>query len=142
MTAEREEGGGLGYLLVQAAHKWRNELAAALRDLDVTPPQLFVLMTLLRRAKRGEPLTQRELAQRTSTDANTTSQVVRALEARGLVVRAPHPTDSRAVALSLSDEGHALARECSVRVRGVNAHVFRRVDGAALAGQLRALLEG
>jgi len=135
------KGGGLGFLLAQAAQRWRNEVAGALRDLDVTPPQFFVLMTLLRERKRTSmPVTQRDVAERTGSDANTTSQVVRTLEARSLVVRATHPTDSRAVALSLSNDGAEIARQCSLRVRGVNERFFRGVDGSALAKQLGALL--
>jgi len=135
------KGGGLGFLLTQAAQRWRNEVANALRDLDVTPPQFFVLMTLLRERKRASsPVTQRDVAERTGADANTTSQVVRTLEARSLVVRATHPTDSRAVALSLSDEGLEVARQCSARVRTVNERFFRQADATALAKQLGTLL--
>ena len=137
-----KKGGGLGFLLVQAAQKWRNELTDELRDLDVTPPQLFVLMTVLRHAHHGgAPVTQRDVADKTRSDANTTSQVVRTLEARSLVVRAPHPTDSRAVALSLSHAGLELARECSLRVRTVNERFFRDAARPELAEQLALLVE-
>lgn len=136
------KGGGLGFLLVQAAQKWRSEVAEALRDLDVTPPQFFVLMTLLRQKNQGgAPLTQRDVADRTKADVNTTSQVVRALEARALLARASHPADSRAFVLSLTDAGHELARECSRRVRAVNERFFRDVDRGELAAQLGTLLE-
>jgi DNA-binding MarR family transcriptional regulator len=140
MTESR--GGGLGFLLAQAAQRWRNEVAGALRDLDVTPPQFFVLMTLLRERNRSNaPVTQRDVAERTGSDANTTSQIVRALEARALVVRGEHPTDSRAVALSLSSAGHDIAKECSLRVRGVNERFFRHVERDELSKQLAKLLE-
>ena len=135
------KGGGLGFLLAQAAQRWRNEVANALRDLDVTPPQFFVLMTLLRERKRtSSPVTQRDVAERTGADANTTSQVVRTLESRALVVRATHPTDSRAVALTLSDDGLEVARQCSQRVRTVNERFFRQADATVLAKQLGTLL--
>jgi DNA-binding MarR family transcriptional regulator len=141
VTDHGTHGGGLGFLLVQAAQRWRNEVSAALRDLDVTPPHFFVLITLLRQRKRqNTPLTQRDVADRTGADANTTSQVVRALEDRALLVRVRHPTDSRAIALSLTDEGLALARQCSLRVRTVNQQFFRNVEGASLAAQLTTLV--
>ena len=136
------KGGGLGFLLAQAAQRWRNEVSGALRDLDVTPPQFFVLMTLMRERNRtGTPVTQRDVAERTGADANTTSQIVRTLEARSLVVRGEHPTDSRAVALSLSDAGVDVARQCSARVRGVNERFFRHVERDELAEQLAKLLD-
>ncbi len=142
LTAEKiRGGGGLGFLLVQAAQKWRNEVAAALEDQDVTPPQFFVLMTLLHAQREGTPLNQREVSLRTRMDANTTSQVVRTLEARGLVGRATHPDDSRAVALSLSGDGLETAHACSQRTRAVNARFFRSVDARTLASCLKVLLE-
>jgi len=57
-----------------------------LRDAEVTPPQFFVLVALLRTAPReGSGITQRHVATRTRMDANTMSQIVRGLQRRGLL---------------------------------------------------------
>jgi DNA-binding MarR family transcriptional regulator len=134
--------GGLGYLLVQAAQAWRNQVAAGLRDVGVTPPQFFVLVTLLRTARReGSGITQREVAVRTRIDANTTSQIVRGLQRRGLLTRSPHPDDSRAVTLALTPAGTELARDCAVRVRAINTGFFASVDQPVLGGALTTLLQ-
>jgi DNA-binding MarR family transcriptional regulator len=135
-------GGGLGFLLIQAAQAWRNRVAARLSDTGVTPAQFFVLVTLLRHGRRTvAPLSQRQVADRTRMDVNTTSQVVRALAARGLLSRAPHPRDSRAVALTLTADGAALAQACAIRVREVNAAFFAGVDPGPLRAALRSLLQ-
>jgi DNA-binding MarR family transcriptional regulator len=143
MPAEQAgRDGGLGYLLIQAAQAWRNQVAAGLRDVGVTPPQFFVLVTLLRRSRRGGTgITQREVAARTRIDANTVSQIVRGLERRGLLTRSPHPDDSRAVTLALTTPGTELARDCAARVRAINTGFFAGVDPAVLGGALTTLLD-
>jgi DNA-binding MarR family transcriptional regulator len=134
--------GDLGYLLVQAAQAWRNRVADRLRDTGVTPAQFFVLVTLLRHERRrASPLSQRQVADRTRMDVNTTSQVVRALAGRDLIARASHPQDSRAVALTLTSDGTALARACAARVREVNAAFFAGLEPDPLRAALRSLLE-
>jgi DNA-binding MarR family transcriptional regulator len=122
-------GGGLGFALAQAAQVWRARLNEALSDLDVTAPQFFVLAALLHLHGRGEEApTQREIAERTGTDANTASQIIRGIERRGLVRRDPHARDSRALALSLTPEGLELARTCASRARALNDRFFADAD--------------
>jgi DNA-binding MarR family transcriptional regulator len=73
----------------------------------------FVLLASLTWLDEG-PVTQRRLAEHAATDPMMTSQVLRALEERGLVVRRPHPHDRRARALAVTRKGAALANR-SVR---------------------------
>jgi DNA-binding MarR family transcriptional regulator len=141
-TGTESGDGGLGYLLIQAAQAWRNRVAARLSDTGVTPAQFFVLVTLLRHGRRtSAPLSQRQVAERTRMDVNTTSQVVRTLAARGLLARAPHPRDSRAVALTLTTDGVALAQACAARVREVNTTFFADTDPGPLRAALQSLLK-
>ena len=108
--------------------------------MAVTPPQFFVLASLLHASsRRRAPLTQRALAERTGVDANTTSQVVRGLERRGLVARHPDARDSRALVCSLTAEGLALARLSTQRARALNGEFFAAVDGGALLHTLTGL---
>jgi DNA-binding MarR family transcriptional regulator len=116
-------GGGLGYALNSAAHAWRASLAARLADQEVTPPQFFVLAALL----HSRPARQAAVARAAGTDANTASQIVRGLERRGLVTRERDPADARALMLTLTDEGLAVARECAARARALNAEFFAGV---------------
>jgi DNA-binding MarR family transcriptional regulator len=127
----RPTGGGLGFALAHAAQVWRACLNEALSDLAVTAPQFFVLAALLHIHGRGhEAPTQREIAERTGTDANTTSQIIRGIERRGLVRRDPHARDSRALALSLTPQGLELARTCASRARALNDRFFAAADPA------------
>ena len=77
---------------------------------------------------RGGGETQRDIGERTGTDANTASQIIRGIERRGLVRRDPHARDSRALALSLTPEGLELARACASRARALNDRFFADAD--------------
>jgi DNA-binding MarR family transcriptional regulator len=129
--SSRHSGGGLGFALAHAAQVWRARLTDELSELGVTAPQFFVLAALLHIHGRGyEPPTQREIGERTGTDANTTSQILRGIERRGLIRREAHARDSRAIALSLTPEGLELARECARRARALNDSFFADADPA------------
>jgi DNA-binding MarR family transcriptional regulator len=74
---------------------------AAFARLGVTADQ-FVLMSAM---ADGHPATQRELADRTSSDPNTVRAMLILLEQRGLIARTPHPTDRRARNATLTPKG-------------------------------------
>lgn len=87
-------------LVMDTRDDWRRRIGAA----TGLP---FGRFRALRRLASG-PLTLRELADATSNDAPATTVLVNDLEARGLVVRAPHPTNRRAKWVSLTPEGQAV----------------------------------
>jgi DNA-binding MarR family transcriptional regulator len=62
----------------------------------------FVLLALLAEEDR---VTQRKLVERASSDQNTVRPMLLALEAKGLVTRARHPTDGRAWSVALTAKG-------------------------------------
>jgi DNA-binding MarR family transcriptional regulator len=70
-----------------------------------------------------------------------TSQVLRALEERGLVERRPHPQDGRAKALVVTAEGQRLANQAVVDVEACDAAFFAALgpQTAAFAAALRRL---
>jgi DNA-binding MarR family transcriptional regulator len=130
------DGGGFGHLLMHAAQTWRTEATEALRSHALTVPQFLVMMELYRRARHEEPLlSQADVAARLGMDANTTSQIVRGLERRMLLVRAAHPTDARVRSLTLTDLGLATARDASAVARAYNDRYFAVLS----AGQLETL---
>jgi DNA-binding MarR family transcriptional regulator len=118
-------GGGYGFTLLKAAQVWRTEASEVLREHGLTVPQFLVVMALYRQARHGwDPLTQSEVALRLGMDANTTSQVVRNLERRGLLTRSPHPDDARARALALTPQGVDRGRDASASARALNDVFF------------------
>jgi DNA-binding MarR family transcriptional regulator len=133
-------GGGFGYALLHAAQTWRTEATAVLAPHGLTVPQFLVVVALFRQARHDwAPLTQSEVAARLGMDANTTSQIVRGLESRGILQRTRHPDDARAWALALSETGAVLAREASADARRLNDTYFSVISADQLAAFGRTL---
>jgi DNA-binding MarR family transcriptional regulator len=96
-----------GFLLRRA-----HQISAAVfenecRSVGLTPAQFGVLSVLL--ASPG--LDQSSLARALGFDKVTVLRVLRGLETRGLIARAPAPASRRNLAISLSAEGLALLKQ-------------------------------
>jgi DNA-binding MarR family transcriptional regulator len=72
----------------------------------------------------SEPPSQTRLAEQAGTDSMMTSQVLRKLEARGLVERCPHPSDSRARLVHLTPAGRKLAARSLADVESADSEYF------------------
>jgi DNA-binding MarR family transcriptional regulator len=112
-----------GLLLWRVTNRWQAGVRAALKPWDLTHVQFVLLASLTWLVDEG-PVTQKQLAEHAATDPMMTSQVLRALEAKGLVVRAPHPEDGRARALSVTPEGARIANESVVAVEAWDRSYF------------------
>lgn len=112
-----------GLLLWQVTNRWQAAQRAALHPFGLTHVQ-FVLAAALTWLGPDGPLTQKQLADYAGTDPMMTSQVVRALVARGLVDRSPHPDDGRAWALSVTASGRALVNRAVVAVEACDEAYF------------------
>ncbi len=119
-----------GLMLWRVTNAWQRAIRATLAPFELTHVQ-FVLLAVLASSERGTPVTQRDLAERAATDAMMTSQVLRALESKGLVERAAHPTDRRARVLSITPAGLTVVNRANVAVEAADADFF-----AALGGQV------
>ncbi|MDQ1551468.1 MAG: hypothetical protein QOD50_890 [Actinomycetota bacterium] len=127
-------GGGFGYTLLHTAQSWRTEATSVLKPYGLTVPQFLLVMALFRQERHGwDPLTQSEVAERLGMDANTTSQISRGLERRGILHRSTHATDARARALSLTDAGLEIARDASAAARRFNDTYFSVISADQLA---------
>jgi DNA-binding MarR family transcriptional regulator len=129
-----------GLALWQVTNRWQAAQRAALRPFELTHVQ-FVLLASLAWLDSDGPVTQRRLADHAAADAMMTSQVLRALEGRGLVTRMPHPDDRRARALAVTDRGRALADRAVVAVEACDRDFFAVLgdDVGQLTAMLRAL---
>ena len=94
-----------GFLLWQVTNSWQREIRRALKGIGLTHVQ-FVLLTAtdwLCQAKLST--TQSNVAKFAHTDVMMTSEVVRTLERKGLVVVERNPSDTRAHALRVTSKG-------------------------------------
>jgi len=112
-----------GYLLWLMSNKWQARQRAALRAFNLTHVQ-FVLLACLTYARDGESLTQVQLAERAQADPMMTSQVVRRLEADGLVRRKSSQHDKRAFELQATKKGIELVYQAIQVVEGVDQDFF------------------
>jgi DNA-binding MarR family transcriptional regulator len=130
-----------GFLLWRTTLRWQRVMAATLRPSGLTHVQFVLLVSLwwLTRVAHESP-SQHRLASHAATDPTMTSQVLRTLEARGLVSRRSHPTDARARLLDVTAPGEELARKTVALVEAADRQFFAAApDAAGLLAGLRAL---
>lgn len=94
----------------------------------------FVLLTLL---AEEDGVTQRELARRCASDANTITAMLGRLERQRLVERRPHATDGRARCVHLTEAGRTLQE----RLARESAALHQRLEGLLSADELAQLAE-
>jgi DNA-binding MarR family transcriptional regulator len=132
-----------GFLLWRATLAWQRALRAALEPLGLTHVQ-FVLLAVAgwHAAEIVEP-SQAQVGRVAGTDPMMTSQVLRTLEARGLVTRAARGGDRRARGVALTGAGEALLARALPVVEDADEAFFARADGhaALLRGLLASLAE-
>src|SRR4051794_26618533 len=120
-----------GYLVWRLATKWRVAVDRALAPLGLTHAQYAVLASLSGLARGGLRPSQRELADHTGLEPLYVSKLARALQASGLVTRAGHPDDTRAVQLSLTDEGERVTRQAIAVVQRLHERFLAPLGGLA-----------
>ena len=108
--------------LQRVTHLTLDALARELADLQLTASEANVLANLA----GGAELTASALAARVGSRPTTMTAVLDRLAGRGWIVRAPHPSDRRAVALRLTAAGRGVARTV--------ARAYERVEADVLAG--------
>ncbi|KIF79915.1 MarR family winged helix-turn-helix transcriptional regulator [Noviherbaspirillum autotrophicum] len=82
-----------------------------------------------------------EIADRMAIHQTTVSNLLDALEKRGLVVKTRDPEDQRAVKLALSDEGRKLLESAPKPARGLLPEALRQMEPEQLALLDRGLQE-
>jgi len=131
---------GLGEAFGAVARRLRAAAMTAFAAYDVTPSQVRAIRVLTTQGSGG--VRSSELAQHLRIAPRSATEVVDALEAKGLVERSPDPSDRRATLVTLTDHGRELSDEVR-RARGVEAEkLFERLtrtDRADLERILRKL---
>lgn len=136
-TAYPSAGDSPGLLLWQVTNRWQSAVRSALQPFELTHVQ-FVLLASLTWLSREGPVTQKRLADHAVTDPMMTSQVLRALEKRGLVGRDVDLADRRARAVRVTAQGAELANAAVVAVERCDRDFFGAL-GAALPPFVAAL---
>jgi DNA-binding MarR family transcriptional regulator len=130
-----------GFLLWRVTLAWQRAMRTALAPHDLTHVQFVLLMSTWWLVEHDGPPTQQAVADHAGTDAMMTSQVLRKLADRDLLVRRPDPADARARRLDLTAAGRDLLTAALADVEQADHDYFAAAgkDGAALVRGLRKL---
>ncbi|MCW2889493.1 MAG: hypothetical protein QOE54_454 [Streptosporangiaceae bacterium] len=100
--------GQLAELVLRAARRMRRSQTGRLAPLGLTPAQSRALRMI---SREDEPLRMVDLAERLGVVPRSVTTLVDALEAAGLVRRAPDPANRRSILIVLTDRGNDLRAE-------------------------------
>ena len=126
----------LGDLVVRVARTLRRRGMAAFEPYDLAPHHARALRVVTHHGT----IRPGELAQHLRVAPRSVTDVVDALEERGLVTRAPDPADRRATVLTPTEAGTRLVEEVGTARRAAAAEYFARLPEPDRS-TLRDLLE-
>jgi MarR family transcriptional regulator, organic hydroperoxide resistance regulator len=127
-----------GFLLWQVTNLWQREIKKSLEQFDLTHSQFVLLASVLWLSATEDSVTQIALSQHTKIDPMTTSTVLRTLQAKGLLARQEHPTDTRAKTIHLTKEGERIVKKAVKTVEKFDADFFASIENTA--GEINNLL--
>ncbi|SNQ50082.1 Transcriptional regulator [Frankia canadensis] len=127
-----------GFLLWRLTLRWQRALTDVLAPLELTHVQFVLLACTWWLGEQGERPHQVAIAAQAGTDVRMTSEVLRRLEARGLVQRVMDVRDTRARVISVTSDGAALARRAITVVDQADADFFAGVS-PSFVSQMRRL---
>ena len=136
-SPERRTDPTLGDLFLGAARAVRRRWTAALAPWDLPPPQARALRVV------GEPQPVRPgvLAERLHIAPRSVTDVVDALDERGLLTREPDPDDRRATVLRLTADGEHVRRAIESTRRDAQEDYFATLSDDDRATLWRILHE-
>ena len=131
-----------GFLLWQVTNLWQREIRKALETYDLTHSQFVLLASIHWLTLHGQDVTQVLLSSHTKIDPMTTSTVLRTLQAKGLVQRQEHLTDTRAKTVGLTEPGKQVVKLAVQTVEDFDRTFFATLGDTQLFNQqLLSLLE-
>lgn len=132
-----------GFLLWQVTNMWQREIKKVLEKYDLTHSQFVLMASIHWLTLHKQEVTQVLLSSHTKIDPMSTSTVLRSLQAKGLLQRQEHATDTRAKTVGLTDEGKKLVKQAIRSVESMDHSFFESLgDSIPLFNQFLLLLLG
>lgn len=113
-----------GFLLWQVTTNWQRGIKKLLDAIDLTHPQFVVLASLLWLSKKQEAVTQIHLSNHNKIDPMTTSAIIKILLRKEFIERREHHSDTRAKAITLTEEGTKITRKAVKMIEKFDEHFF------------------
>lgn len=132
-----------GFLLWRVSTLWRRAIENVLKPLGLTHPQFVILANTGWLTRTGKRATQAEIGRQAALDPNTTSQILRSLEAKGLIER-PHVTDEKSKYPTLTKAGAESLAQALPAVEKADTAFFSSIDlkGSEMLKTLQILAQG
>lgn len=128
-----------GYLLWRVSVRWRSAIERALKPFHLTHPQFVILATLHWLTKDGAVVNQAEVGYFAGLDPNTTSQIIRGLEAKCLINRVALQ-DERSKNPILTEQGKNVLVQALPTVEKIDAQFFELLKNTEL-NELKGLFK-
>ena len=113
-----------GFLLWQVTNLWQREIKKALEPYGLTHSQFVLMASIHWLTLHKQEVTQILLSSHTKIDPMTTSTVLRTLQAKGLLQRQEHQTDTRAKTVGLTEEGKKIIKMAVKTVESFDKSFF------------------
>jgi DNA-binding MarR family transcriptional regulator len=122
-----------GFLLWRVTLRWQRAVSEALAPLGLTHVQFVLLACAWWLGEQGQRPNQMTIAAQAATDVKMTSEILRKLEARGLLHRGVDDRDTRAKVITVTAGGAELARQAITVVEDADARFFGSVPESFVA---------
>ena len=132
----------VGFVFWKTTLLWQKKITECLKPLNITHVQFVLLAGLGWLQNKNSEVTQMMLAHHAEVDVMMTSKVIRSLEAKNLIVRHQHSTDTRAKSLSLTPPGRKLLEKALIIVEEADKVFFKPIqpNKNQFSDSLRALM--
>ncbi len=130
----------IGYLLWTIMRMWQRERQKHFEKFNTTVSQMELLGGVYYLNQMEDEVTQIVLSQQTGIDPMTTSTILRNLEKKGLVVRRPSKTDTRARVVDTTEKGNELLLSVIGDMKEAQAKILKGVDQEKVRKELKKLL--
>jgi DNA-binding MarR family transcriptional regulator len=127
---------GISYVIARLERAVRAGINERVRPYGLTTLQYTTLSVL---GRRGEPLSNAQLARRAYMTPQAMSEVLEALEGKQLIERNPHPNHRRVFPASLTAKGRRVLAACEDAVGKMEEEMLRELSVDERAQLLEAL---
>ena len=116
-----------GLLFIKAYNLWHTTIKRSLAECGLTHPQFVFLACTAYLLQNNEHVTQNMISEFSDIDVMTVSQIAVLLEKNKLILRQPHPTDTRAKSVVLIQAGQAALQKSMPVVEEIDRIFFAKL---------------
>jgi DNA-binding MarR family transcriptional regulator len=113
-----------GFLLLRASNIWYRYARNILKKSGTTYAQFSILASLMYLSKEKNHVNQKQIALHAKLDIMMTSDVLKTLESKKLVIRYPNPEDRRHNSIKITQKGAALLSKIFIQIYKADVNFF------------------